>query len=300
MRARSSWALLAVLLLSAAAVAQEQPSGPPPVLVINQEEIKTGSMGPHEKQVVSYLALFNRANVGGYRLGLVPVSGDDNQIIYLQGYPSFAEFEATQKKMEETFAASAALQAELEALDRQTGPMHATQKTMLAVYRPDLSYRPLSGETVAKSRYFTVITSRIKPGRVADYEEWAKQFNRAREKANLDEHSAVYQVISGAPAGTPAGTFMIFVAYRSLTEWDTFGKGLQARNKAIDEAVGGDVVVKQRREMAEAIFADTQSVLYAFNPKISRPSTQFAAADPDFWSPKVAAKALATKKEVKK
>jgi len=64
---------------------------------------------------VSYLALFNRANVRGSRLGLVPVSGDDNQILYLEGYASFAELEATRNKSDETFAASPALQAELAA-----------------------------------------------------------------------------------------------------------------------------------------------------------------------------------------
>ena len=72
MSTRSIQALLGVLLLStAAAVAQEQPTGPPPVLAIGQEEIKPGSMGAHEKQIASYLALFNRANVRGSRLGLV-------------------------------------------------------------------------------------------------------------------------------------------------------------------------------------------------------------------------------------
>ena len=50
MRARSTWAALALFLLpAAAAVAQEQASGPPPVLVISQEEIKPGSMAAHEK-----------------------------------------------------------------------------------------------------------------------------------------------------------------------------------------------------------------------------------------------------------
>lgn len=295
MRARNALAVFALLPLSAA-TAQEHPSGPPPVLVISQEDIKPGSMGAHEKLAAAYMALFNRANVGGHRLGLVPVSGDDNQVVYLQGYPSFGELETTRKKSDDIFAASPALQAELDALDRQAGPMHASQTTAIAVFRPDLSHRPHAMDVVAKSRYFSMSTNRIKSGRTADYEEFMKQLNRAREKANIEEHTAVYQVISGAPFGT----FITFVSYRSLTEWDEFGRGLQARNKAIDEALGGEAVVKQRRESAEAIFADSRSNLYAFNPKISRPTTQFAAADPGFWSPKVAAKAVATKKETKK
>jgi len=294
---RSIQALLGVLLLStAAAVAQEQPTGPPPVLSIGQEEIKPGSMGAHEKQVVSYMALFNRANVRGSRLGLVPVSGDDNQILYLEGYASFADLEATRNKSDETFAASPALQAELDTLDRQAGPMHTTQKTLIAVYRADLSYRPLGTDAVGKARYFSVTTNRIKPGRYADYEEYAKQLNRAREKANLNEHVSVYQVLTGATTGT----FVSFTASRSLSEWDDVTRGMQARNKAVDEALGGDVVAKQRRETAEAIFADSRSSLYAFSPKISRPSAQIVAADPDFWSPKPAGKLLAMKTENKK
>jgi hypothetical protein len=297
MSTRTIQALLGVLLLStAAAVAQEQPTGPPPVLAVFQEDIKPGSMGAHEKQVAAYLALFNRANVRGSRLGLVPVSGDDNQILYLEGYASFADLEGTRNKSNETFAASPALQAELDTLDRQTGPMHVTQKTLIAVYRPDLSYRPLGTDAVGKSRYFSVTTNRIKPGRYTDYEEYAKQLNRAREKANLDEHTSVYQVVTGAPMGT----FVTFSASRSLSEWDDFGRGMQARNKSIDEALGGDVVARQRRETAEAIFADSRSSLYAFSPKISRPSPQIAAADPDFWSPKPAVKVLAMNKETKK
>jgi hypothetical protein len=297
MSTRNTWALLAVLLLSAAAAAaQEQTSAPPPVLSIGQEEITPGSMGAHQKQVASYLALFNRANVGASRLGLVPVSGDDNQVLYLEGYASFADLEATRNKSDETFAASPVLQAELDALDRQTGPMHATQKTLIAVFRPDLSYRPLGTDAVGKSRYFSVTTNRIKPGRYTAYEEYAKQLNRAREKANLNEHTSVYQVVTGAPLGT----FVSFSSSRSLSEWDDFGRGMQARNKAIDEALGGDVVAKQRRETAETIFADSRSSLYAFSPRISRPSPQIAAADPDFWSAKPTIKMLAVKKEIKK
>ena len=113
----------------------------------------------------------------------------------------------------------------------------------------------LGADGVGKSRYFTVTTVRIKAGRANDYEEYTKQYNRARDKANLDEHTAVYQVITGASSGT----FISFGAARSLAEWDDFTRKMQARNKAIDDALGGDLVVKQRRETAEAIFAESRS-----------------------------------------
>lgn len=292
MRVAKTILALSLMLSPLGALAQDQVAAPP-VMRITVEEIKPGAMGSHEKQVLSYLALFAKAQVPFSRLGMVPVTGDQNRVVYLEGFPSFAELEASDKKLESTFAAAPALQAELNALDSAGGTFHASQRAMIAVFRADLSYRPLSVDKLAKSRYLSVTTSRIKPGHQPDYEAYVKQLNRARDKAGLDESTAVFVVTTGAPLGT----VMTFTASRSLAEWDAFHSGMTARNKALDEALGGEEVVKQRREMAEAIFAESSSALFAFNPRISVPTAQIAAADPDFWTPKVSGKALAMKKE---
>ena len=284
--------LAALGSLALPALAQEPPAAPP-VMRISVEDIKPGSMGTHQKSVASYQALFGRAQVPMSRIGMVPVSGDQNQVVYLEGFPSFEALEAADKKAETAFAGSPVMQAELDTLDRNGGPLHSSQRTMIAVLRTDLSYRLLSAAAVGKSRYFSVTTNRIKAGHAPDYEGYVKQFNRARDKASVDASTAVYQVISGAPFGT----FMSFTANRSLAEFDSFRAGMAARNKAIDEALGGEEVVRQRRQMAEAIFMDSRSVLYALNPKLGTPAAQIASADPDFWTPKVAGKALAVKKE---
>jgi len=284
--------LAALGSLALPALAQEPPAAPP-VMRITVEDIKPGSMGTHQKSVASYQALFGRAQVPMSRIGMVPVSGDQNQVVYLEGFPSFEALEAADKKLETAFAGSPAMQAELDTLDRNGGPLHSSQRTMIAVLRTDLSYRLLSAAAVGKSRYFSVTTNRIKAGHGPDYEGYVKQFNRARDKASVDASTAVYQVISGAPLGT----FMTFTANRSLAEFDSFRAGMAARNKAIDEALGGEEVVRQRRAMAEAIFMDSRSALYALNPKLGTPAAQIASADPDFWTPKVAGKALAVKKE---
>jgi hypothetical protein len=286
-------ALAALGSLAFPAYAQE-PTAPPAVMRIIVEDIKPGSMGAHEKSVGSYLAFFSRAQVPMPRLGMVPVSGDQNQVVYIERFPSFAALEASDKKLETTLAGSPALQAEMEALDRNGGPLHSSQRTMIAVFRPDLSYHPLSLDAVGKSRYVSMTTIRTKLGHGADYEGYVKQTNRAREKANADQHSSVFQVISGAPAGT----FLSFGANRSLAEIDAFRAGMAARDKAVDEALGGEEVVRQRRETIEASVMDIRSALYAFNPRLGTPMAEVASADPDFWTPKPAlGKALAVKKE---
>jgi hypothetical protein len=287
--------LAALGSLALPALAQE-PLAAPPVLRVTVEDIKPGSMGAHDKSVASYLALFSRAQVPMTRIGIVPVAGDENQVVYLEGFPSYAELEAADKKLEAAFAAAPALAAELESLDRNGGPLHSSQRRMIASFRPDMSYRPMTASAFSKSRYFGVATLHIKLGHVPDYEAYAKQFNRAREKGNIDESTAVYQVTSGGPVGT----FLIFTANRSLAELDTARAGMAARNKAVDDALGGEEVVRQRRETAAAVIADVTTALYSINPKLGAAPPQIAAGDPDFWSPKATGKVLASKEETKK
>jgi hypothetical protein len=287
--------LAALGSLALPALAQE-PLAAPPVLRVTVEDIKPGSMGAHDKSVASYLALFSRAQVPMTRIGIVPVSGDQNRVLYLEGYPSYAELEAADKKVEAAFAGSPTLAAELETLDRNGGPLHSSQRSMIAVFRPDLSYRPMTASVFSKSRYFGVATLRIKLGHVPDYEAYLKQLNQAREKGSIDESTAVYQVTSG----TQAGTFMTFTANRALAELDAARAGMAARNKAVDDALGGEQVVRQRRETVAAIVVDATSALYSINPKLGAAPPQIAAGDPDFWTPKVTGKALAAKEETKK
>jgi hypothetical protein len=286
-------AVLAALASLSSPLAAQEPIAAPPVMRITVEDIKPGSMGAHEKSVASYLALFARAQAPQPRVGMVPVAGDQNQVVYLEGFASFEALEAADKKLEASMSASPALAAELEALEKSSGPLHASQRTMIAVLRSDLSYRPLSMSAVGKSRYFGVTTVRLKVGRVSDYESYVRQTNRAREKADLAESTAVYQVTSGAPIGT----FMSFTASRSLAEMDAARAGMAARTKAVDEALGGEEVVRQRRATIEEIVLDGRTALYALNPRLGTPVAQIASADPDFWTPKPTGKALAVKKD---
>src|SRR5688572_6380046 len=104
MRRLSSLPFVAVLAAFGGAAVAQEAAGPPPVLLINKEEIKPGQMGPHEKNAAHFVAIQNKANAGSHRLALTPVAGDNNVVLYLEGYPSFAEMEKAVEQFDATLA----------------------------------------------------------------------------------------------------------------------------------------------------------------------------------------------------
>jgi hypothetical protein len=283
------------VLSATAALAQE--AGPPKVIALSREEIKPGRGAAHARSAASFVAAANKANAPLHRIALVPISGDDNAVVYLQAFGSFADVEASYKQMQETVAANAAFKAELDRLDREEVDQHASQRTAYYTLRADLSYEPRTADQTAKARFMSVTTTRIKPGRAPDYVDYIKSLNVARKKAGVDAHTAVYQVATGAANGT----FLVFSSLRSLSDLDDMRERTEQSQKALDDALGGAEVVRQRRLLISEIVADGFNTIYAMEPSLSRPTAQIAAADPDFWNPKPAAsvKALASKKENK-
>jgi hypothetical protein len=280
---RTTIALGIVLTGLAAAVAAQSPehTGPPPVLAITREEIKPGRMAAHEKLNAAFVAAVSRTPSESRWLGLVPVSGDENTTLFLSAFGSFAEVEAARKAEEAQFA-NAAFKAEIEALDKQGGDLHAAQRTTYARYRPDLSFHPGTMEDAAQSRYFGITTVRVKYNRIPDYVEYMKTVNAAREKAGLPIKLTAYQVTSGAQYGT----FLYFRPLKSLKTWDDEYAATAESQKAMTEAYGGEEAARKVRLQGADLVMVADNAVYALNPKISRPSPEFAKYDVAFWAPK--------------
>ena len=266
--------LLAIgLLLSAPlqSLAQEKaPMGPPKVLQIYREEVKPGKGTAHEKLESAYARAFAKAKWPTEYLAMTAVTGP-GEVVFLSGYDSFAALEKDRLAIEKT----AALTSEFEKLDPQESEFLSGGRSTLAVYREDLSYRP--NVNVAQAHYMSVLTFRLRPGHEPDLEEAAKIVRGAYEKLNVDFHWAIFQVTSGAPGGT----YLVFAPLKSLAEIDA----ARARSKALLEAEGEENV-KKLLKIASDGYQSTEGRLYAFSPKMSYVSKEFASADPDFWTPK--------------
>ena len=86
----------------------------------------------------------------------------------------------------------------------------------------------------------------------------------------------VYQV----NVGMPSPTFFAFVPMRTLAQNDDLLNLRDVLHEAEGEAA------ERMQQIARAAYAHTESNLYAVSPEKSHVSKEFAAGDPEFWTPK--------------
>ncbi len=271
-------AVTACLLLSAASVAQQQaPPGPPKVLQIFREDVKPGKEAAHAKVEAGWPRAFASAKSPTHYLAMVAITGP-SEAWFVTGFDSLAAWEKDRQNNDK----NAALTAQLDPLAEKDGELLTGVRSIIAVYREELSYRS-TGINIGLMRYFYVTTFRVRPGHDSGFVEANKIIQAAHEKADVPEHWAVYQVISGMPAGT----YVVFQPLKSLAEVDAFP---QTHGKAYRDATGDDGR-KKLSELASAGSLSTETNIFAFSPKMSYPSNETVAADPGFWNPKTVVKA---------
>lgn len=259
-------------------VAQERPMGPPPALLIVREEIKPGQMGAHSKHSAAYAKIFARLQTNSYRIAMVPVAGNENEVVYVTALGTFAEMEKinqeTDKKMG---SATGATRTELDRLDREAPDLHAGMRDLFAIYRSEMSYQP--EVDIAKMRYFAITTVRIRPGMDDAYVDYIRNLtNVAREKAKAELHVAAFQVIAGAP--TAAGTtYMFFRPMISLSDYD-LKIGSRVRSAMSDEQK------KKADKTVGEVILNSETSVYAFTPQMSYVPKEMVARDAAFWGPK--------------
>lgn len=269
---------------------QPQAPAPPAVLEILREDIKPGKGSAHDAFETGYVQALTKANWPIYYLAMTTISGP-SEAWFILTHDSFAGLE----KGRQNLAKTPTLQRQLDQLDHQDGEFRANQRTMLAVFNKELSYHSERvAASVPKSRYFNVLTVRMRPGRDIEFNQAVRTYIAAAEKAKIEGGFATYQVISGAPGGT----YLIFIPMKSLAEMDAE----PANQRAINAALGMEEGQKLLKAVGES-FLTEESAVFAFNPKTSYVSKEFASNDPDFWTPKAATAtkpAAAPKKQVAK
>ncbi len=247
------------------------PQAPPKVLQLFREEVKPYMNVAHEKVEAGWPKAFAKTKSPNYWLGLTSLSGP-NEAWFLNSFDSFAAIEQAGQFGEK----NPAFLAEVEQLGQQDKNLIAGARGILASFDDELSYRP--AVNLAQMRFFWVETFRVRPGHFAEFAEYRRLINAAHEKANIDEHWAVYYV----EAGMPTGTVLVFHPLKSLKDVD---QAPSMHSKAYADALGADNQ-KKMGELQAAFTLSTESNYFGISAKMSYVPKELAASDPAFWNPK--------------
>ena len=285
---RSLFSCLLLLVFAVGVPAQNpEAPGPPDVVMIVREDIKPGMMAAHNKHSAAYASLFAKLQTPNHRIALLPVAGNENEVLYVTPARSFADLETINKGTDAIMTkVSGSVQTEVDRLDKEASSLHSAMRDIIAVYRPELSYNP--GVSLPTMRYMAVTTVRVRPGQDQVFMDYVQNLlNKAREKAKGELHIAAFSVVAGAPGST----YMFFRPMKSLAEYD---QRLASRVRA---AMTEDQRTKGDKMQAESVMS-SESSIYAMAPGMSYVAKEFAAVDPGFWLPKpaVAAKPKPKKK----
>ena len=258
----------------AAQIQEAAPAPVPKVLMVVREQIKEGREAAHAKAEEAWPRIFSKGNVTTHYVGMTAESGP-SEAWFLEPYDSFGGMEKARAEIEQS-----PLAADLEVANVQDGELRTGSRTLLAVYRGDLSFHPAEAmSSLPKCRHMGVIVLRIKYGHDADLAQIAKLLIDGDEKSNSDQPVLTYQAISGGPSGT----YLIFSPMDSLAHMDAAPARLAAARQAMGERN------RQRLDaLAPEVVQSSESLLFAFNPRMSYVSKEFAAGDPEFWNPKPA------------
>jgi hypothetical protein len=274
MRLVATATLLAALLAVPAPSPAQEMAGPPKVLLFEWETLRPGTGAAHDRVAAGFAALAAKMKSPGHWIGLNAVSGDENQALFLGGFPSFAAVQQWREADEAAVAGSAAVAKEMERLEKAGAATHAAVKAVYTTYQSEISYHPPGPAEVGKARFMEITVVRVRPGRNPEYIDFMKAMNQAREKANVPWRMGAFQVVSGAASNT----FILVRPMSGLAELDgEYGKAVMA-------ALGDEQWKKLRGVYAEVVEESTRTI-FAISPKISYPYPSIADADPAFWKP---------------
>jgi hypothetical protein len=267
--------LVGVAPLSSQMAAQMQDESPAPqVLMVVREQIKEGREAAHVKAEEAWPRIFQKGNVKTHYLGMTTESGP-SEAWFLEPYDSFGGMEKARAEIEQSPMA-----ADLEVANVQDGELRTGSRTMLAVFRGDLSYHPAEAmSSLPKCRHMGVTVLRIKYGHDAELVQVARLLIDGDEKSNSDQPVLTYQVVSGGPSGA----YLLFSPMDSLARMDAAPARMAAARQAM-----GDRNRQHFDTLAPEVVQSSESLLFAFNPRMSYVSKEFAAGDPEFWIPKPA------------
>jgi len=266
----------ALLLPWAAALTpalQAQEDGPPNVLVIHREYLKPGKAGMiHQRSESAFVHAFADAKTSYPYFALDSLSGPTRSL-FVFGYSSFADWE----KELSAVRGNKALAAKVDQASLSDGDLLSSYDAAALALRPDLS---LNKGSINGTRFFEITTFVVKPGHTHDFTELAHIYKETYSKVSPETHWDCFELMYGNPVpGTNGGAvFLVVNTMKSLAETDD---SLKASDKF--EAEAGASGMKKIGELSAASIEATSTNLFAIDPGMSNPPTEWVKREPAFW-----------------
>lgn len=247
--------------------------GPPNVLVIHREYLKPGKGGMlHDRSESAFVRAFAEAKSPYHYFALDSLSGPSRSL-FLFSYKSFADWE----KETAAIRSDPALGAKIDQATLNDGDLLSGYDAGAMVLRPDLS---LNKGSIDGARYFEITAFVVKPGHLHDFTELAKIYIDTYRKIAPQTHWDTFEVMYGSPVPTDAGgdVFLVFNLMKSLAETD---KSIQDSDKFSSEL--GPSGMQKVSELTAASVQLSTTNLFAINPRMSNPPSEWITKDPGFW-----------------
>lgn len=267
---------MTLLFLSLPFVAEAQkpvPTAQPAVLTIFREQVKYGHGAEHETLEAGWPAAYTKAKSPATYIAMTSLTGP-SEAWFMAPYANWQAYGDVMKAER----GDPVLAAELARLSKADAEHVDAARELHLAGRPDLSMGGFPN--IAKQRFYQVTFFRVRPGHRQGFEDLAKVFKAAYQKAAPAASYRVYEVV----AGVPGLTYMIFSSVQTLAEWD--------KAQAMDMAVMGslnasDLQALQKFSAEGLINSETQR--FAVSGPMSYVDDATASQDPAFWRPGVKA-----------
>ena len=266
--------LLSACALTTSAQVEDFPNlagTPPKVLLLVHQELKSVKDGERQKLAAAMSRACDHVTVPNSWIDLESITGSP-RALFFDPFDSFEHVGTAFAEWPQIFAAH----PELARIQSEIRAMVSSERTIIAVRRDDMGFRPQSID-FSKARFLRVLEVQLHPGHENDFAEAFKILGSAYERIKADTPWVVYQV----NVGMPSPTFLVFVPMRALKQNDD----LLNWRRSLREAEGEEVAHRME-QIAKDAYTSTESNLYFISPETSHVSKDFADGDPKFWSPK--------------
>jgi len=244
---------------------------PPKLLLLVHQEFRSGKTNERRKIEVAISRACDQLAAPNSWIDLESISGSP-EALFFDPFDSFEQLDTAFAEWGRIFRT----RPELARMQEELQAFIVAERTIIAVRRDDLGYRPQSID-FSKARFMRVLEVRLNPGHEGDFVEAFRTLSHAYETIKANTPWVVYQV----NVGMPSPNFIVFLPMRALKQNDD----LLDWRRSLRE-VEGEEAAQRSDQIAREAYLSTESNLYALSPETSHVSKELADGDPEFWSAK--------------